>query len=75
MTAAFPDCLGRWERKKVTGSLDQYSSWGSIAWKENCYFNSLLLLKIAVSIDSSKQSTGLAELNLESTEVPQQTLT
>lgn len=54
----------------MTESLHQYSTWGSITWKENCYFNSLLLLKIAVSIDSSKGGTSLAVLNLETTEVP-----
>lgn len=53
----------------MTDSLHQYSSWGSITGKENCYFNPLLLLKIAVSIDSGKQGTGLARLNLETTAV------
>lgn len=59
----------------MTESLHQYSTWGSITWEENCYFNSLLLLKIAASIDSSKGGTGLAVLNLETTEVPEQMLT
>jgi len=54
----------------MTESLHQYSSWGSITWKENCYFNSLLLLKIEAPTDSSKQGTGLAMPNLETTEVP-----
>lgn len=54
----------------MTASLHQYSSWGSITREENCYFNSLLLLKIAAPIDSSKQGTGLAMPNLASTEVP-----
>ena len=61
MTAAVPpSASGGWGEEKMTESLHQYSSWGSITWEENCYFNSLLLLKIAVSIDSGKQRTGLA---------------
>lgn len=70
MTAAFRlSAFGEGENMEWQ-SLHQYASWGSITWKENCYFNSLLLLKIGVPIDSSKQGTGLAMPNLETTEVP-----